>query len=367
MSVRIAQIGGMSKKTEAAIRIGSIFAALIVTSIFILFIKLNPIKVYTTMIEGCFGSTYRTQETIVKAIPLLLIGLGIAIAFKMKFWNIGGEGQMAMGAIGATFVALQFPDMSKPLLLLLMALAGIVAGGLWAFLAAVLKVKFGTNETIVTLMLNYIALKIITYLQYGPWKDPSSLGFPKIASFSENATLPTIFGVHIGWIISVILVVAIYLFMNHTKKGFEIQMIGESENTARYAGINVGKTILLALFISGAISGLAGMLQVSGVDGTLSTQTTGGAGFTAIIVIWLSNLNAVLALVVSVLFAVLIQGASYIQTVYQIPASAAQIIEGIILCFVLAGEFFTKYKVIFDIKKSGSDEDYSKASAKEGE
>lgn len=350
MPVRITRSNDTTKIKDTVVRITSIIAALMVTSIFIAVLGLKPFEVYRAMLEGCFGSAYRTEETIIKAIPLLIVSLGISIAFRMKFWNIGAEGQMIMGAFAATFFALHFPNLPKPALLSLMIAASIIGGGLWAFCSAFLKVKFNASETIVTLMMNYIALKWIVYLQYGPWKDPNSLGFPKIANFSDNAILPEFLGIHIGWVFALILVVLVHLFIHQTKKGFEIQVLGESENTARYIGMDVNKTVLLALFLSGSIAGLAGMIQASAVDSTLSVQTTGGVGYTAIIIAWLANLSAPLAILVSFLFAILTQGASYIQTVYQIPQSAAQIIQGIILCFVLGGEFFTKYKLVFDVK-----------------
>lgn len=350
MRVRIAKSNETTRAKDAIVRVTSIIAALMVTSIFIAILGLNPLQVYKAMLEGCFGSSYRFEETIIKTIPLLITSLGIAIAFRMKFWNIGAEGQMIMGAFLATYVALHFSSLPKPILLTSMVIAGVIGGGLWAFAAAFLKTRFNANETIVTLMMNYIALKWIVYLQYGPWKDPNSLGFPKIPNFCDSAILPDFLGVHVGWLFALVLVILVHLFIHHTKKGFEIQVLGESENTARYAGVDVNITILLALFLSGGIAGLAGMIQASAVDNTLSIQTTGGVGYTAIIIAWLSNLSAPLAIVVAFLFAVLTQGASYIQTVYQIPQSAAQIIQGMILCFVLGGEFFTQYKLIFELK-----------------
>jgi simple sugar transport system permease protein len=265
----------------------------------------------------------------------------------MQFWNIGGEGQIAMGAFAASYFALYMNDMPKPVMLLVMILAGMLAGGIWALIPAFFKAQWGTNETIVTLMMNYIALKWITFLQYGPWKDPKSLGFPKIANFPENAILPELLGVHIGWVFALIMVVAIYIFIGHTKKGYEIAVIGESMNTARYAGINIKKTILIAIMLSGGLCGLVGMIQASAVNNTLSVEITGGVGFTAIITAYLSALNAPVILIVSVLFAALLEGGSYIQTVFGIPQSAAEILQGIILFFVLGSEFFVRYKFAF--------------------
>lgn len=339
-----------SRIKAAIIRIGAIILALITSSIFILLLDLNPANVYLKMVQGAFGTAYRVRETIVGAIPLVITSLGISIAFRMQFWNIGGEGQIAMGAFAASFVALNMSDMSKPILLLFMILAGMLAGGLWALIPAFFKAQWGTNETIVTLMMNYIGLKWIIYLQYGPWRDPSSLGFPKIANFTANATLPKLFGVHIGWVIALLLVVAVYIFLNHTKKGYEIAVIGESINTARYAGINIKKTILIAILLSGGLCGLVGMIQASAVNNTLSMEVTGGVGYTAIITAWLASLSAPVILLVSILFAALLEGGSYIQTVFGIPQSAALILQGIILFFVLGSEFFVQYKFIL-VKK----------------
>mgnify|MGYP003681904833 CR=1 FL=1 len=268
----------------------------------------------------------------------------------MKFWNIGGEGQICMGAVFATFVALNFTYLPKILLLALMMFAAIVGGGLWAFIPGYFKSKYNTNETLFTLMMNYIAIKIVTYLQYGPWKDPNAFGFPKIPNFVDNAILPKVFGVNIGWIIALVLVVMIHLLINHTKLGYEISVIGESENTGRYAGMKVDRIIVVAIIISGAICGITGMVQASAVNNTLSVQISSGIGYTGIIIAWLSGLKAPFVVLTSFLFSVLEQGGSFIQTAFQIPQSAADIFQGTILMFVLGSEFFVNYKISF-IKK----------------
>ncbi len=337
-----------TRKTDNfKIRSIAILLSLLVLGMFLLVIKLNPIDVYASLIKGSFGSIYSIRQTLIKAILLIIASLGISIAFKMQFWNIGGEGQIVMGAFAATFFALKFPHMDKLPLLLIMFCAGILGGGLWALIAALLKGKWNTNETIVTLMLNYIALKFVTYLQYGPWKDKRAMGFPKIPNLSPNATLPDVFGIHMGWIIAIILVIIVYIFMKYTKKGYEISVLGESEKTALYAGIKIRKTMYIAIFLSGALCGIAGVIQVSAVSRTLSAQVAGGAGFTAIIIAWLSGLSAPIIVIVSILFAALLQGASFIQTAFGIPEAAAQLIQAIILFFVLGSEFFTKYKINF--------------------
>jgi general nucleoside transport system permease protein len=343
---RIVKRTDLTNTQSMKIRFCAIILALVATGIFILLLGHNPLNVYWSMILGSFGSLYRIQEAIIKTIPLVVTSLGIAIAFKMKFWNIGAEGQIFMGAFGASLFALKYPDLSKPVLLIVMAISGIICGGIWSLIPAFFKAQFGTNETLFTLMMNYIALKWVTYLQYGPWKDPNASGFPKIANFSDNAVLPNLFGIHIGWLIALILVAGIHIFLHKTKKGYEISVIGESENTARYAGMNVKKIILTAIFLSGGLCGLAGMIQASAVNNTLAVEVTSGVGYTAIITTWLAQLNSISILVVSFLFAVLVQGGSYIQTAFQIPAAAALIVQSMILFFVLGSEFFIQYKLI---------------------
>ncbi|MFT8347951.1 ABC transporter permease [Clostridium saccharoperbutylacetonicum] len=349
LRVRIVKANKLSKKKKISLQIFAVLLALILTGIFILFMGHDPIQVYISMLQGSFGSGHRINQTIIKTIPLVIAGLGVGIAFKMKFWNIGGEGQMLMGAFGATYVALNFKDSPKFFVIILMIATGMICGGLWSLFAGILKSKFNTNETIITLMMNYIALKWIVYLQYELWKDPASLGFPKIANFSDNATLPKVFGIHIGWIIALILVIAVHVFLNYTKKGYEISVLGESENTAKYAGMSVKKIILITTFISGALVGLAGVIQASAVTNTLNIQLTSNVGNTAIIISWLSGLNAIWTLLVSIAFAVLIQGASYIQTAFQIPQAAAEIIQAMILFCVLGCQFFLQYKVVFEL------------------
>lgn len=335
----------ISKGKSVTIRIASVMLALLVFSIVIILMNKNPIDVYASMLKGAFGSPYSIRETIKLAIPLCIAALGIAVAFKMHFWNIGAEGQIIMGAFAASVFALKFGGIPKPILLLIMMVAGIIGGSVWALIPAVFKAKWGTNETIVTLMMNYIAIKWIVFLQHGPLKDPNAMGFAKIANFTENAILPEIFGVHIGWIIAIVLVLFIFIFMNYTKKGYEISVLGESEKTALYSGVNIKKTIIISILLSGGLCGLVGMIQASGISNTLADNIGGGVGFTAIIVAWLGYLNAPVIMVVSVLFAALQQGGSYIQTSYGIPGAAALILQAMILFFVLGSEFFIGFEI----------------------
>ncbi|NLT48424.1 MAG: ABC transporter permease [Clostridiales bacterium] len=335
----------LPKKREWIIRTLAILFSLVSAGLVILALGFDPLEVFPGMVTGALGTEIRLTQTILKAIPLIVTSLGILVAFKMNFWNIGGEGQILMGALAAAYVALNVEGLPKPVMLLLMAAAAMVAGGIWAFIPAFFKARMGVNETIFTLMLNYIAIKFVTYLQYGPWKSPESQGFPKVATFPDNATLPKLFGIHIGWVIALILVVLVYIFINHTKKGFEIRVVGESKETARYAGMNISSVIIVAMLISGGLCGLTGMIQASAVEKTLAASLSGGYGFTAIITAWLARLNAIAVLFVCFAFAILLQGGSYIQISMQIPAAVADMLQGIILFFVLGSEFFIQYKI----------------------
>ncbi|MBR0597500.1 ABC transporter permease [Sinanaerobacter chloroacetimidivorans] len=346
--IKISKRAELPRNKEAIIRAVAIILSIICAGLVILILGFNPITVFSEIVKGALGTEMRIQQTVIKAVPLLITSLGILVAFKMKFWNIGGEGQIMMGAFGAALVALNAPaTLPAPLMLLAMAFSAMVFGGIWAFIPAFFKGKFGTNETIFTLMMNYIAIKWVTYLQYGPWKDPGSQGFPKIANFELNAVLPKLFGVHIGWIIALILVAFVYFFINHTKKGYEITVVGESTETARYAGMNINSIIITSMLISGGLCGLTGMIQASAIERTLTSSLSGGYGFTAIITTWLGRLSAPIILAVCVAFAILLQGGAYLQIAMSVPASVADMIQGIILFFVLGSEFFLQYKVSF--------------------
>ncbi len=328
----------------------AIVSALLAGGIFILAIGHNPLNIYGSIVQGAWRSPIAIKGTIKIAIPLLIASLGITPAFQMKFWNIGAEGQIIMGGIFATYFALFFDHLPHGLLLLLMFIAGMLGGGLWGLIPAYFKTKFGTNETLFTLMLNYIALYLIKYFTEGPWRDPASSGFPKIASFAKNARLDQVLGLHAGWVIGLLLVVLVFIYLNFTKRGYEIKVVGESTNTARYAGMNVKKIVMRTMFLSGAICGIAGMTQVSGAAFTLGEGVAGGVGFTAIIVAWLAKLNPVIILIVTVLFSMLEKGCSVMQSSFGLSTAVSSILQGIILFFILAFDFFTRYR--FVLRKS---------------
>lgn len=350
--IKINKRASLPKRKEIMIQALAVVLSLVFAGLVIMAMGYNPFEVYTRIVEGSLGTIMRIQQTITKAVPLIIVSMGILVAFKMKFWNIGGEGQIMMGAFGATLVALNLPEtLPLPLMLFAMAVVAILCGAIWAFIPAFFKAKFGTNETIFTLMMNYIAIKFVTYLQFGPWKDPEFGGFPKVANFPENAVLPSLFGVHIGWIIALLAIGSVYVFIRHTKRGYEISVVGESLDTARYAGMNIKAIIITAMLISGGLCGLAGMIQASAIEKTLTYTISAGYGFTAIITAWLGRLSAPVVGVVCFLFAMLLQGSSYIQASMAIPASVADVIQGVILFFVLGSDFFLQYKVTIKGKK----------------
>ena len=345
--IRVVKKAELGRTETVILRLEAIALAIVAGGLFILCIGQNPFVIYKTIIEGAFRSAMALQATVKIMIPLLISSLGVTLAFKMKFWNIGAEGQIIAGAICASYFALWHSDWNHWVLIAVMFAAGIIGGGIWGLIPAFFKTRFGTNETLFTLMLNYIALHIISYLQEGPWRDLEAQGFAKIARFDKNASLDKVFGVQFGWIIALVLVAAVFVYLKYSKQGYEISVVGESQETARYAGMTVRRIVLRTMFLSGAVCGIAGMVQATGSDITLTTAVAGGVGFTAIIVAWLSQLNPVMILVVSFLFSVLEKGSSVVQSNYGLSVDCADVLQGIILFFILGCELFVRYKFVF--------------------
>lgn len=344
--IRTVKRAERSKMEIMRLRIIAFILALAAGGLFIIFIGYNPLELYGTIVSGAFRSKMAIQATIKIMIPLLMASLGVILAFKMRFWNIGAEGQIIMGAVFSSYFALFHSDWPHFILLAAMFLAGFIGGGLWGLIPAYFKTKFNTNETLFTLMLNYIALHVISYLRDGPWKDPGSSGFPKIARFAANAQLDKVLGIQFGWIIGLFLVAVIFIYMMYTKHGYEIGVVGESQSTARYAGMNVKKVVLRTMLLSGGICGITGVIQSAGSDMTLASSVAGGVGFTAIIVAWLANLNPIGILLVSFLFSILEKGSSVMQSTYGLSTYSAAVLQGIILFFILGSEFFIRYKFV---------------------
>ncbi|MBR3398009.1 MAG: ABC transporter permease [Lachnospiraceae bacterium] len=347
--VRIIRRRSDTFRHKVLVRFIAIVLALIVNAFFIYFVTgLNPVDVYVVMFRGTFGNVMRFSWAIRDMVTLLGIGIALAPAFKMRFWNIGAEGQVLMGGLATALIMVYCGNsLPTPVLFLVMIVASVAAGGIWGFIPAFFKSKWRTNETLFTLMMNYVAISIVSALTNYMRGQASSLG--KLNMGTQAGWLPKFLGqsYNINILIIGILTVLIYLYLKYSKQGYEIAVIGESENTALYAGINVTRVRIRTMIISGAICGLVGFLIVSGRDQTISTNTAGGNGFTAIIVAWLAKFNTFYMALISFLLIFLTKGAAEIASAYALNDFAADIITAVILFFILGSEFFINYKLIF--------------------
>ena len=353
MAIKFEKRLNPSAMMNIAVPVFSLAAALIVGAVFLILTGREPLTVYEAMFKGALGSQYGLSETVVKAIPLMLCALGISAAFRMQLWNIGAEGQFYMGAFAASFLPLTFPQLPALVMLPGMLLLGCAAGGLWGLVPAMLRARWKVNEIITTLLFNYVAILWVDFLVYGPWKDPKGFNFPLTAKFPETAALPA-FGtsrIHMGLLLAIVIAVLFWVIFQKSRWGYEIKVIGASEAAARYAGMNIKRNIYLVMLLSGAICGLAGMAEVSGITGRLQPGLSPGYGYTAIIVAWLSKLHPAAILVVSVLFGALQVGGYFVQTM-GVPASVSAMLQGAVLFFVVGGEFLTNYKVVVSRKEA---------------
>lgn len=326
----------------------SVLLALFTAGVIMLFAGVNPLQAYTGMLQESLGSVYGISETLLKSTPLIFTGLGVSLAFRMNLWNIGAEGQLQMGAIGAAWVGL-YSGIQGILILPVMFLAAAIFGGLWAGIAGFLKAKFRVNEIIVTLLMNYIAIACVSYLVYGPWKDPDGFNFPITAQIDTFARLSHLFGtrLHTGFILALLLVFVMYILMEKTLWGYEIKVIGNNTNAAKYAGIKIDRTIIGVLFLSGALAGVAGFSEVAGVQFRLQEGMSTGYGYTAIIVAWLAGRSALGVLAVSVIMSVILVGGDSLQILMGLPVAFVNLFQGLILFFLLASEFFINNKPVF--------------------
>ncbi len=344
--IRLAKRETMPKGQIWAIRGAAFLLALLIGCLVFLAAGANPFAAYKTIAVGALAKKTGIRQVVKIATPLLGAALALAPCFRMRYWNIGAEGQITMGAMAAAYFAIHFGGhWASPVLLITMGVAAAVMGGLWSAIPGFFKARWNTNETLFTLMMNYIAIGIVAWLQGGPWEGKP--GSQVIPNFHSSAILPRVFGVHCGWIIVLLLVAFMFVYMKYTKHGYEIAVLGESENTARYAGMNVPKVIVRTAFLSGAICGLVGFMVASGANQSLYSDVAGGVGFTAITVAWLAQLNPFAMIAIAVLLGVLSKGASTLQTSMGVPASVSSILTGIILLCMLACEFFINYRLIF--------------------
>lgn len=349
--IRIKKRKQASNLLKVVISALSIFAALILGSIFLIIAGVSPIAAYMEILKGAFGSLYNISEILVKMTPLLLTGLSVGLAFKLQFWNIGAEGQLVMGGIGASIVALflppLLPGLPKPLVITVIFVAGMLLGGFCSFIPAFLKVYFHVNEVIVTLMLNYIAVYFLQFLYNGPMKDPRGWGFPGSAIFPEISWIPRLGGtrINITLIIGILVAVLLFFVLRHTKWGYEIQIIGQNPRASDYAGIKSKRRLIETIIICGCFAGLAGAGEAAGISHRLFEGLAMGYGFTATTVAWLARLDPLAMILVSFLLGALFVGGDQLQLAMGLPIGTVLIFEGIILFFILGSDFFTRYEL----------------------
>ncbi len=310
----------------------------------------DPLKIYATILQGAFGTSRKSWTTFQNLAILLCISLAVTPAFKMRFWNIGAEGQVLMGGLAAAACMILLGDkIPNWLLIALMTVTSIAAGAIWAAIPAFCKAKWNTNETLFTLMMNYVATQLVAYFVI-LWEVPKGAG--KIGIINQNTEagwLPVIGGQKylLNILVVAVLTILLFIYLNYSKHGYELAVVGESERTARYVGIRVERVIVRTLFLSGAICGIAGLLLVGSTNHTITTTIAGGQGFTAVMVSWLANFNPITMIFSSLLLVVLDRGASEIASAFSLNQSFADILTGIILFFIIGCEFFIRYKLCF--------------------
>jgi len=325
-----------------------ILASIVIGFIFIAF-GLNPFRAYLDIFLKTLGSTYGLSEIVRKSIPLLLCGVGLLLVFRTSFWNIGAEGQLLMGAVGATWVAL-FSNLPNLLLIPLIFVFGFLAGALWGFIPTVLKSRFNIPEVITTLMLNYVALYIVLYLVHGPWRGETMRGFAYTDKFPESAWLPYVGTTRIHWptlILALILVAVVWSILYRSKLGYELKVISQSPKAGKYAGISYFKTIFWVMVISGGAAGLAGAGEEAGVHRLLRhpNQISLGYGYTAILVAWLARSNPIATILTSVLMATIFVAGDTMQLSFGLPAQIVNVFTGLILFFLILSEEMMYYKI----------------------
>ena len=336
------------------VRVISVFASLVVCAVVIMLLtKKNPIEIYASMFKGAFGTNLRIWNFLQNTAILLCIAIAITPAFKMKFWNIGAEGQVLVGGL-ATVCVMMFlgNSLPYPVLILVMIVASIAAGIIWAVIPAFFKAMWNTNETLFTLMMNYVAMQLVAFFLKYFVKSGSGTLAP-MPDFGLPVILNQPYLLNI--IIVAVLTAVVYIYLKKTKHGYEISVVGESENTAKYIGINVRKVIIRTLIVSGALCGIAGLLLVGGTNHTINTSTVGGRGFTAIMVSWLAKFNPIVMIFTSALIVFFEKGAGQVSTDFRLPDAISDIVTGIILFFIIGCEFFLQYKILGSGKRKEND------------
>lgn len=350
---KLLQSDWISRLIDALLPVFATLAALLLGAIMLLFLGVNPLAAYAALWEGAFGSSNAFAETLVKATPLLLVALGICISFRGDVINIGGEGQMIIGAILATWVGLTFTSLPGWLVILLAMLAGFLGGALWGGIPGFLKAYFRVNEILSTVMMNAIAVQLMNFLLSGPLIDPSQAQLaskiPQTARLLEIFRLPRLVPtrLHLGALIAVGLAVLVYILLWRTTLGYRIRAVGQNPHASRYAGIQVPRYVVLALLLSGAFAGLAGAIQVYGVNYRMITDGsasgfTGSAGFNGIVAALFGQLHPVWSIPASILFGALLVGANSMQRMVQVPSAFVTALNGLVVVFVVSSEIWRR-------------------------
>ena len=354
--LRVLKRDEVSFPRRLAVRVIAIVLSLLVCAVFIFAIThTNPLSVYSSLIAGAVGTGRRTWNTLRDTMILLAVALAITPAFKMRFWNIGAEGQILVGGIVTAGIMRSCGNSFSPFMLfLVMILGSMLAGLIWGMIPAFFKAHWNTNETLFTLMMNYIAIQLTSYVSM-IWEAKKGSGTIGVinqktqAGWISTAFAPELFGkfnYSINVLIIMTLTIVMYIYLYYSKHGYEISVVGQSENTARYAGINVRKVILRTVALSGAICGFTGFLLVAGSSHTISSSTAGGRGFTAIVVSWLAKFNPFVMILISFFLVFMGNGSIQIASEFQLNESASEVITGIILFFILGSEFFINYRLV---------------------
>jgi len=325
-------------------------AALTLVGGFVLFAALgrNPLEGIRVFFLSPLKDAYGVAELLLKASPLMLIAVGLAVGFRANVWNIGAEGQFIAGAIAGGGIALHFDASASPLLLPAMVAAGAIGGALWASIPAILRVRFNANEILVSLMLVYIAQLAVSWLVHGPWKDPQGFNFPQTKMFADAALLPTLIeGTRLNAVLALALaaVLAAYVFMHQSFIGYQMRVAGESDAAARYAGYSTRRTIWAGMVAGGTMAGIAGVAEVAGPMGQLTEHVSNNYGFAAIIVAFVGRLNPVGILFASLLMALLYLGGEQAQQYLNLPSSIAKVFQGMLLLFLLGADVFVNYRL----------------------
>ncbi len=312
--------------------------------VLILVVRVNPLDAYRALVKGAVGSPRALVQAALRTTPLLLISLGLTLAFRCKAWNIGAEGQFFMGALAASWLGLALDGWPAWLLLPAMVVVAWLAGAAWAVIPGFLKAKRGTNEIVTSLLTNYVAIFFVSYLVRAPMKDPEYY-LPQSAPLGPAATLPFIPGtrLHIGLLLALLCVPLVYLILWKMPLGYRLRVVGTNPEAARYAGISVPSHIVIAMVLSGGLAGVAGMVEVSGVHHRLMTGISPGFGYTAIVVALLGQLNPVGVLLAAYFFASLVIGADSMQRVVGLPVALTEVIQALVVVFVLASDYLTRH------------------------